>query len=101
MHRIGIAPIAAELMSALAFALCGAASAADPQVECGPPGLRQRTEGYHTYRIPALIVTRNGALLAFCEGRKNSRSDTGRLSISSGSGRPTRRDLGRALGRVG
>ena len=33
--------------------------------------------GYNTYRIPALYETTNGVLLAFCEGRKNSSSDTG------------------------
>ncbi len=32
-------------------------------------------DGYHTYRIPALIVTEKGALLAFCEGRRKSRSE--------------------------
>ncbi|HOX58457.1 MAG TPA: sialidase family protein [Candidatus Paceibacterota bacterium] len=37
--------------------------------------------GYHTYRIPALIVTKNNTLLAFCEGRKNSRSDTGDIDL--------------------
>ena len=26
--------------------------------------------GYHTYRIPALVVTTQGTLLAFCEGRR-------------------------------
>ncbi len=31
--------------------------------------------GYHTYRIPALIETTKGTLLAFCEGRKTGRAD--------------------------
>jgi len=37
--------------------------------------------GYHTYRIPALIVTSKGALLAFCEGRKTSRNDDGDIDL--------------------
>lgn len=49
------------------------------------------TEGYHTYRIPALAVTRSGVLLAFCEGRKTSREDLGdndlMLKRSSDAGR--------------
>src|SRR5262245_36416446 len=32
-------------------------------------------DGYHTYRIPALVVTPKGALLAICEGRKTGRGD--------------------------
>jgi sialidase-1 len=40
-----------------------------------------RQGGYHTYRIPSLIVTRAGTLLAFCEGRKNSASDTGDIDL--------------------
>ncbi len=37
--------------------------------------------GYHSYRIPALMATRKGTLLAFCEGRKNARSDTGDIDL--------------------
>ena len=37
--------------------------------------------GYHTYRIPALIVTPAGELLAFCEGRKSGRSDSGDIDL--------------------
>lgn len=38
-------------------------------------------EGYNTYRVPAIAVTKTGSLLAFCEGRKNGRSDTGDIDI--------------------
>lgn len=36
---------------------------------------------YHTYRIPALVTTQQGTLLAFCEGRRNSKDDTGDIDI--------------------
>lgn len=38
-------------------------------------------DGYHTYRIPSLIVTPKGTLLAFCEGRKAGRGDAGDIDL--------------------
>ncbi len=38
-------------------------------------------DGYHTFRIPSLIVTKKGTVLAFCEGRVSSRSDTGNIDL--------------------
>jgi len=39
------------------------------------------TEGYHTYRIPAIVLTNKDTLLAFCEGRKTGRGDHGDLDL--------------------
>ncbi len=39
------------------------------------------TDGYHTYRIPSLIVTRQGTLMAFAEGRKTGGGDTGDIDL--------------------
>jgi sialidase-1 len=38
-------------------------------------------EGYHTFRIPALLVSPKGTLLAFCEGRKTGRGDHGDIDL--------------------
>lgn len=38
--------------------------------------------GYHTYRIPALAVSVEGTLLAFCEARVHSSSDSGDIDIA-------------------
>lgn len=37
--------------------------------------------GYHTYRIPTIILTKNGVVLVFCEGRRRSASDTGHIEL--------------------
>jgi len=42
---------------------------------------RSGSDGYHTYRIPALAVTKDNTVLAFCEGRKQHRSDFGDIAL--------------------
>ena len=44
--------------------------------------LWERGKGaYHTYRIPALVVTPKGTILAFCEGRRKSSTDSGDIDL--------------------
>lgn len=51
-----------------------ATEAADPVYVSGQGG-------YHTYRIPSLVVSKAGTLLALAEGRKASASDTGDIDV--------------------
>ncbi|MBN1909082.1 MAG: exo-alpha-sialidase [Pirellulales bacterium] len=39
------------------------------------------TDGYHNYRIPAIVRANDGTLLAFAEGRKNNVSDSGDIDL--------------------
>lgn len=39
------------------------------------------SDGYHTYRIPAIVTALDGTLLAFCEGRRGSTSDYGDIDL--------------------
>jgi hypothetical protein len=66
------------------------AAVADPQsgpassAPQGPQKARlftQGEEGYHTFRIPSLLVTPRGTILALCEGRRRGTGDSGDIDL--------------------
>jgi sialidase-1 len=66
-----------SLLLLVAFSLTLAASSAIEQVDVFTSG----QDGYHTYRIPAVIRAADGTLLAFCEGRKSAGGDSGNIDL--------------------
>jgi sialidase-1 len=66
--------------TAFLFLTLVAAPARTPDLEQTPIFVSGQ-DGYHTYRIPSLLVTNKGTLLAFCEGRKKSNSDSGDIDL--------------------
>jgi sialidase-1 len=39
------------------------------------------TDGYQTYRIPGLVITKQGTLITYCEARKSAKSDWGVIDV--------------------
>ena len=59
------------------FSPAGAAPGAVEKVDVFVSG----NEGYHTFRIPAVVRAQNGDVLAFCEGRKIGGGDAGDIDL--------------------
>jgi sialidase-1 len=47
----------------------------------GEPIFVSGTQGYSTFRIPAMVTTNSGKIVAFAEGRVNGSSDTGNIDL--------------------
>ncbi|WP_330340057.1 sialidase family protein [Streptomyces sp. NBC_00557] len=59
-----------------------AAAFAEPRTGCaGSMPYVSGRGGYAVYRIPALVRTRHGTLLAFAEGRRSGPADTGAIDV--------------------
>lgn len=39
------------------------------------------TDGYETYRIPGIVITKKGTILLYCEARKSAKSDWGHIDV--------------------
>ena len=76
----------AAIVVTVAVLLCAACGAA-PEADSAPAEPEQfplwfgGDDGYHSYRIPSLLTTSKGTLLAFSEARKNDRRDHGNIDL--------------------
>lgn len=57
------------------------AAAAPPQDPEWQDLFRAGDQGIALYRIPGIVVTAKGSVLAYCEARRNSRSDWGEIEV--------------------
>ena len=71
---------ASRCLSIVALTLANTATAAPAFLEQANLWTAGK-DGYHTYRIPALLVTAKGSVLAFCEGRKTGGGDHGDIDL--------------------
>jgi sialidase-1 len=104
--RLRVRTLVATLISSIAAQSVCAQPSSPPRPDASPAppaGLLQSTpfvsgtEGYATFRIPAITVNGAGHLLAICEGRKHGAGDTGDIDIVC----KISEDGGRSWGKLG
>ena len=70
----------APLMALMIFGVVGNAPAAAPFIEKADL-FTAGQDGYALYRIPGIVTTKRGAILAYCEARRSDRGDWGAIDI--------------------
>lgn len=75
------APMALSILCALSAAFSTASTGAAVEEPSRVDVFESGKDGYHTFRIPSLIATPKGALIAVCEGRKLGRGDSGDIDL--------------------
>ncbi len=73
-------PLACLRLVLCAFLLTSPAHAAAPLLE-KVDLFEAAKDGYALYRIPGIVTTRRGTVLAYCEARKSDRGDWGTIDI--------------------
>jgi len=69
------------LLRLLGLGLIASSSAGKEGIDFRNDVFVRQQDGYHTYRIPVMVVTDKGTALLFCEGRKRSRQDGGDVDL--------------------
>ncbi|MGH9844398.1 MAG: sialidase family protein [Blastocatellia bacterium] len=72
--------INAALLTSAGAAISSPLTAAEPSLE-KLDLFEAGTSGYATYRIPGIVVTKRGTMLAYCEARKSERGDWNTIDI--------------------
>jgi sialidase-1 len=78
-YRLNMGMIRAGTVAGLLVSACGPLAAA-PLLE-KTDLFQAGQDGFTLYRIPGMVVTPTGTVLAYCEARKNSRKDYGEIEI--------------------
>jgi len=80
MTRLAVLLLSAAVLATTGCAAADAGAADRARCESSVP-YTSGTEGYSAFRIPAVVATRSGALLAFAEGRVGGLGDAGNIDL--------------------